>query len=157
MVKAFTHQSDIFHLCLWFVNFSSQVVHLLAKEGVPIHFFNYYGFYDGSFYPRETLLSGNLLIKQAEHYMDHDKRMVLAKKFVEGASKNMEKVVAYYKIDNQISHTLKDLDYSQTITDAMNVEARIRSHYYTLMDEILPNGFKMEGRSENLQRTWSMH
>jgi len=129
------------------LTFSSQVVHLLAKEGVPIHFFNYYGFYDGSFYPRETLLSGNLLIKQAEHYMDHDKRMVLAKKFVEGASKNMEKVMAYYKIDNQISHTLKDLDYSQTITDAMNVEARIRSHYYTLMDEILPNGFKMEGRS----------
>lgn len=51
------------------LSFSSQAVHLLAKEGVPIHFFNYYGFYDGSFYPRETLLSGDSLIKQAENYL----------------------------------------------------------------------------------------
>jgi CRISPR/Cas system-associated exonuclease Cas4 (RecB family) len=84
------------------LSFSSQAVHLLAKEGVPIHFFNYYGFYDGSFYPRETLLSGDLLIKQAENYLDHEKRIAIAGKFVEGAAHNMQKVLSYYKIENGI-------------------------------------------------------
>lgn len=129
------------------LSFSSQAVHLLAKEGVPIHFFNYYGFYDGSFYPRETLLSGDLLIKQAENYLDHEKRIVIAGKFVEGAAHNMQKVLSYYKIENGIGEILNDLDSCREITEFMNVEGRIRAHYYEKMDLILPDGYKMEGRS----------
>ncbi len=34
-----------------------------------MHFFNYYHFYTGSYYPRESLLSGELLVKQVEHYI----------------------------------------------------------------------------------------
>lgn len=129
------------------LTFSSQSVHLLAKEGIPIHFFNYYGFYDGSFYPRETLLSGDLLVKQAEHYLNPGKRLWIAKKFIEGAAGNMEKVLGYYHIENGIGETVKDLTFSSNVTEAMNVEARMRSEYYSKMDEILPDGFKMEGRS----------
>jgi len=129
------------------LTFSSQSVHLLAKEGIPIHFFNYYGFYDGSFYPRETLLSGDLLVKQAEHYLNPEKRLWIAKKFIEGAAGNMEKVLGYYHIENGIGETVKDLTFSSNVTEAMNVEARMRSEYYSKMDEILPDGFKMEGRS----------
>lgn len=51
---------------------------LFAKNGIPIHFFNYYGFYNGSFYPRETLLSGDLVVKQASFYLNNDKRLELA-------------------------------------------------------------------------------
>lgn len=40
------------------VNISSQALHFLAQKGIPVHFFNHYGHYDGSFYPRESLLSG---------------------------------------------------------------------------------------------------
>ena len=129
------------------LSFSSQAVHLLAKEGIPIHFFNYYGFYDGSFYPRETLLSGDLLIKQAESYLDHGKRMIIAGKFVDGAARNMEKVLGYYKIDNGIGDILNDLKSCGEITELMNVEGRIRAHYYSKLDLILPEGFKMDGRS----------
>ena len=56
------------------ITISSQVINLFAKEGIPIHFFNYYGFYNASFYPRESLLSGDLLIKKAEHYLNFSKR-----------------------------------------------------------------------------------
>jgi len=129
------------------LTFSSQVVRLLAKEGVPIHFFNYYGFYAGSFYPRETLLSGDLIIKQAEHYLDHEKRIKIAKKFVEGSGRNMEKVLSYYTIKNQIGDILQDLESCSRITDIMNVEGRMRADYYTKMDQILPEGFKMEKRT----------
>ncbi|MCK9150520.1 type I-B CRISPR-associated endonuclease Cas1b [Methanobacterium alcaliphilum] len=129
------------------LSFSSQVVNLLAKEGIPIHFFNYYGFYSGSFYPRETLLSGDLLVKQAEHFLDFEKRIILAKKFVEGAAKNMMKVLAYYNVDNPIKEILSELTDCDVITEIMNVEGRIRADYYGRLDEILPEDFQIGKRS----------
>ena len=128
------------------LTFSSQAIHLLAKEGIPVHFFNYYGYYDGSFYPREKLLSGDLIINQAQHYLDHKKRIIIAKKFVEGAARNMEKVLKYYNIENQISSILHDLTGCNIITEIMNVEGRMRADYYQKMNEILPEGFKIDKR-----------
>ena len=129
------------------LTFSSQVVNLLSKEGIPIHFFNYYGYYNGSYYPRETLLSGDLIIKQAEHYLDHDKRIFIAKKFVDGAAKNMLKVLAYYSVDNPINEILSELDGCNRITEVMNVEGRIRADYYNRLDEILPEDFQIGKRT----------
>lgn len=129
------------------ITFSSQVMNLLSKNGVPIHFFNYYGFYSGSYYPRETLLSGDLLVKQADYYLNIQKRLELAKLFVEGAANNILKVLAYYKIENNIKETLSELNSTNKITEIMNIEGRIRSEYYSKFDEILPDDFKMEGRS----------
>lgn len=129
------------------ITFSSQVMSLLSKNGVPIHFFNYYGFYSGSYYPRETLLSGDLLVKQADYYLNIQKRLELAKLFVEGAANNILKVLAYYKIENNIKETLSELNSTNKITEIMNIEGRIRSEYYSKFDEILLDDFKMEGRS----------
>lgn len=129
------------------ITFSSQVMSLLSKNGVPIHFFNYYGFYSGSYYPRETLLSGDLLVKQVDYYLNIQKRLELAKLFVEGAANNILKVLAYYKIENNIKETLSELNSTNKITEIMNIEGRIRSEYYSKFDEILPDDFKMEGRS----------
>lgn len=129
------------------ITFSSQVMSLLAKKGILIHFFNYYGFYNGSYYPRETLLSGDLLVRQAEYYLNQSKRLELAKLFVEGAANNILKVLSYYKIENDVNEILKELTKTNKITEIMNVEGRIRSEYYSKFDEILPEEFKMEGRS----------
>lgn len=129
------------------ITFSSQVMSLLSKNGVSIHFFNYYGFYSGSYYPRETLLSGDLLVKQADYYLNIQRRLELAKLFVEGAANNILKVLAYYKIENNIKETLSELNSTNKITEIMNIEGRIRSEYYSKFDEILPDDFKMEGRS----------
>jgi CRISP-associated protein Cas1 len=50
------------------LDFNTKVVNFLSNKNIIIHFFNYYGFYTGSFYPREFLNSGKLLVKQVEHY-----------------------------------------------------------------------------------------
>ena len=133
------------------ITFSSQVMSLFAKNGIPIHFFNYYGFYNGSFYPRETLLSGDLVVKQSMFYLNNTKRLELAKLFVEGAGKNILKVLKYYKIESNIEDILKELDKTNKITEILNVEGRIRAEYYTKFDEILPDNFKMEDL-DNLQK-----
>lgn len=129
------------------VTISSQVLNIFTKYGIPIHFFNYYGYYNGSYYPRETLISGDLTIKQSEHYLNNRKRIELGKLFVKGSALNIIKVLNYYKINHDIKETLKELDSSKTITEIMNVEGRIRSEYYQKFDEIVPENFKMEGRS----------
>ena len=126
---------------------SSQVLNLFTQYGVPIHFFNYYGYYNGSYYPRETLNSGDLTIKQAAHYLNNPKRIELAKLFVEGSALNIQKVLSYYKIDNNIKTILKELNTTKTITEIMNVEGRIRSEYYQKFDEILPENFQFESRT----------
>jgi len=129
------------------LSISSQVVNLLAKEGIPIHFFNKYGFYTGSFYPRETLLSGDLLIKQANHFIDKEKRLKLAITFVKGAIFNMKRVLSYYKLDNNMDVLLDDLKSCYKITEIMNVEGRARADYYKLLDKILPEDFRIDERS----------
>ena len=45
-------------------------------------FFNHYGFYTGTYYPKENLVSGKLLIEQVKHYIDNNKRLNIAKEFI---------------------------------------------------------------------------
>ena len=51
------------------------------------------------------------------------------------------------KIENNIKETLTELEKTNKITEVMNVEGRIRAEYYNYFDDILPDEFKMEGRS----------
>ncbi len=41
---------------------NSKVIIFLNQNGIPIRFYNYYGYYSGSFYPREKLISGFLIV-----------------------------------------------------------------------------------------------
>lgn len=129
------------------LNISSQVINLLSREGITIHFFNRYGFYLGSFYPRETLLSGDIIIRQAEHFIDLQKRIRLAIKFVEGALLNMKRVLSYYELENRIDALSNDLNSCETITEVMNIEGRARLEYYRSLDNILPDEFKIGERT----------
>ena len=141
------------------LSFSSGVVSYLAKNGIPIHFFNYYGFYEGSMYPRETLISGDLVINQAAHYLDSDKRMHLAGKFIEGACDNILKNLRYYarskesiqeSIDTyvgSIESEITRLPDTGTIPEMMNVEGRIRNIYYSALDEIFPEEYRIVTRT----------
>lgn len=137
------------------LSFSSGVVDYLAKSGIPIHFFNYYGFYEGSFYPRETLISGDLTVKQASHYLDGTKRLILAKSFVEGACGNIMRNLNYYAREMKnletyitgIESEIARLPETASIPEVMNVEGRIRNLYYMALDEIFPENYRIIKRS----------
>ena len=70
---------------------------LFAKNGIPIHFFNYHCFYSRSYYPCETLLSGELIVRQTEFYLNNA-AIELDKLFVEGATKNILNVLSLKSI-----------------------------------------------------------
>ncbi len=125
---------------------TTQSLSLLAKEGVSVHFFNRHGFYTGSFYPRETLISGDMTVKQVQHHLEDKERMYIAKAFVEGSVRNMEKVLSYYDIDFNTDEFLGMLYDAGNIPEVMGVEASARTEYYSHFDGILKH-FKFERRT----------
>jgi CRISPR-associated protein Cas1 len=138
------------------VTFSSGVVSYLAKYGVPIHFFNKYGFYIGSFYPRETLVSGDLIVKQVEHYLNKEKRIELAKLIVQGSIENIIKNLEYYErtkgelneeID-RINSFLNELEEQKEIPQIMAIEGNVWETYYHSFNKIFPKEFHFEKRSK---------
>lgn len=141
------------------LSFSSGVVSYLSKNGIPIHFFNYYGFYEGSMYPRETLISGDLVIQQSSYYLDEEKRKSLGRKFIEGACGNILKNLKYYSRNrndiqenmdayiDSIESEILSLPESSSIPQMMNVEGRIRNIYYSALDEIFPEEYRIVTRT----------
>lgn len=130
------------------ITVTSKALSYLAKEGICIHFFNRYGFYEGSFYPRESLISGEVVIKQAEHYLDNFKRLYLARAFVEGAIMNMARVLKKTGEDNsKVISALHLLADAETTEEIMGAEAVARNAYYSKFDSILQE-MKFEKRSK---------
>jgi CRISPR-associated protein Cas1 len=126
---------------------TSKAISYLAKEGICIHFFNRYGFYEGSFYPRESLVSGEVIVRQAEHYLDREKRLYLAKSFVKGAILNMAKVLSKSgEDDSEVISVLQGLENAGSIPEVMGIEASARNSYYSKFDAILKE-MKFERRS----------
>lgn len=149
-----TSISDIY--LLGEVTLNTHALVFLAQNEVLVHYFNYYGYYEGTIYPRQHLASGALILQQAAHYLDEAKRLVLAFKFVESATANMRRVLLYYRnrgkpVDAKIDaiDTLKSsLETSTNIEQLMAIEGNIHEHYYAAFDMILNDKtFRFERRS----------
>jgi len=133
---------------------NSKLLVFLSQNKIPMHFFNYYGYYSGSFYPREYLPSGLLLVKQVEHYLDKERRLEIAKEIIRSASHNILKNLAHYKKHGkEVSETMEVIDRERASIDGagdvqelMGIEGRVRDHYYQSFNTILREGFEFERR-----------
>jgi CRISPR-associated protein Cas1 len=138
------------------VTLNKRLLEFLTESEIIVHFFNHYGYYVGSFYPREHTNSGYMILKQAEHYLDPAKRVTLARKFVAGAVENIKKVLAYYQnrgkdlgeFIGKIGIISKSLPSCNSTDELMAIEGNIREQYYYAFDRILDNEhFVFEGRT----------
>ncbi|WP_422446590.1 type I-B CRISPR-associated endonuclease Cas1b [Thermoanaerobacterium sp. DL9XJH110] len=129
------------------VDVNKKFLEFAAQNEIIVHFFNYYDYYIGSFYPREFLNSGYMILKQAEHYLDKEKRMAIAREFVKGAVKNILQVIRYYinrgkdlaEIDERIRELEGRIDNFNEIDELMAIEGNVRECYYSSFDKILEN------------------
>jgi CRISPR-associated protein Cas1 len=138
------------------VDLSTKLLNFLAQNHIPLHVYNYYGYWSGSYMPREQYVSGHLTLAQAAHYLDHDKRMTLARLFVRGSLANMEKVVGYYaRRGADLKSLVEDFALKKaavgipaTSEELMALEGGSRERYYGAWDDILKgDDFAFEKRT----------
>ena len=136
------------------LDLNTKLLNFLSQKHIAFHVFNYYGYYSGSYYPREYLNSGSLLVKQVQHYEKSTKRMVLAQEFVASAVFNMLRILRYHTnrgkdCSAQIQSIEAIFAESQTAkntNELMGYEGIIRDTYYTAFNTILALKIPFEKR-----------
>lgn len=136
------------------MSFNTAFINYISQYGITMHFFNYYNFYTGSFYPKEKLLAGQLLVKQVEHYTDYGKRMTIARKVIEAAADNIYRNLRYYHgrgrdvsdYMSEITHLRKKISATGSIEELMGVEGNIRKNYYAAWNRIIDQDIQFEKR-----------
>src|SRR5690606_549020 len=116
------------------------------QKEIIVQFYNYSGYYSGSFYPREHRNSGYMILRQSEHYLDEEKRLVLARAFVRGALKNIRVVARYYAsrgeeslqpLVEMLQKRLIAINSVDDVSKLMAIEGICREAYYACWDQIL--------------------
>lgn len=124
---------------------NTKLLDFLSQHKIPLHVFNYYGYYSGSYYPREHLNSGFLLVNQVEYYKDKGKRLVIAKELINSAAHNILCNLKYYRrreagVESYISEIqakLPEIDNSVDISELMAWEGHVRERYYDSFNTFL--------------------
>ncbi|OAQ19790.1 CRISPR-associated protein Cas1 [Thermosulfurimonas dismutans] len=110
----------------------------------------------GTYYPREYMNSGLMILRQAEHYLRDDWRLGLARAFVYGALGNILFNLRVYvsrgkhlsEYISAIEEILGYLNEAGSPAELMALEGRAREVYYSAFDVITENPeFRFEGRS----------
>lgn len=134
---------------------NSSLYNFLGKNGISVHFFDYYENYTGSFMPRDGLLSGRMIVKQVEAYTNSAKRIEIARKFIDGACYNMIKNLKYYhnrgkdlsEIISAIENLVSSIGLCKKTDELMGLEGNIRQYYYEAFNLII-NNFEMGNRTK---------
>ncbi len=141
------------------VDFNTALLRLLSKHGVYIHIYNYYGFYEGSYCPRKSKVSGYTVVHQASHYMDDKKRLYLARSFVLAGLHHMIRNLRKRSASPEVlvhSDTLKSYEHmmmeAKSIDELMGLEGKCRNIYYHAFQHLLKNNMKWESRSKQPPR-----
>jgi len=138
------------------IDLNSKILNFLSQKEMILHYFNYYGYYAGSFYPREHYNSGFMILRQVEHYQDNQKRLLIAKKIVEGAAKNTLKILKYHnRRGKNINTPIEEIEgfyqlsmEQENIEQLMAFEGQIKQTYFKAFSTIIDNPeFQFESRT----------
>ena len=136
------------------VSINTKFLNFISKKGIVLHFFSYYGFYSGTFYPRNYLISGNLTFKQSLAYVE--RRLSIAKAIVNGIAENIREVLYHYyrhgkgELKPLLDWLRKDiprlLQKEITINQILFIEGQIWNRFYDSFKYFLPEDFLINKR-----------
>lgn len=142
--------------CFNEVSLNTKLLDFLSKNNILLHFFNYYGYYSGSFYPKDKYISGRIVVEQSLAYTNSIKRIKIAEKIVGAIALNIAEVLYhYYKHDskevkplidwlrNDVQTNLKKID---SIKELLALEGEIWYRFYDSFKFFLNSDFIMNKR-----------
>ena len=140
--------------CLNEISLNTKLLDFLSQNHVVVHFFNYYGGYSGTFYPKDQYLSGRLLVKQVEALQNH--RVEIARAIVKGIGENLYEVLYhYYKHEKkEVKETIDwirsefnpRIMQADTINSLMALEGEVWMRFYADFKYFLPEDFTLNKR-----------
>jgi len=136
------------------VDLNTKLLTFFSQHNIMIHFFNYYGFYTGTFYPREFLNSGEVLVRQVEHYLHSGRRFEIAQEFVRGAAYGTIQTLKRYKDQaaeelQRVEGYIREIDNQISIQQLMGLEGNIKETYYRAFPKIINQEIEFEKRVKN--------
>ena len=134
---------------------NSSLFNFLGQKDIPVHYYDYYENYTGSFMPRDGLLAGRVLLAQAKTYENKKRRTELARKFIQGAAWNMVQNLNYYNRRGkeltdpvtQMKQLAGTLEQTKSVEEVMGIEGNIRKIYYACFETIIDD-FSMGERTK---------
>jgi len=124
---------------------TKKLFELSNYNSIPIHFYNFYNQFIGSFFPANLKFDGDLIIKQVKYSCDEKLKLNIATKIILSAINNLVKNLIYYsnrgrKIEDVIEKIKKSSEYivySKDVNTLMLIEAKIRKLYYSTFNQII--------------------
>ncbi|MCX8057287.1 MAG: type I-B CRISPR-associated endonuclease Cas1b [Ignavibacteria bacterium] len=139
------------------IRFNSQFFKCLSYYSIPLHMFNYYGNYIGSFIPVDSEGDGSIQLLQSQFYFDYQKRLYISKKIIEAALRNILDNLNTYlyegiELEEQIeliNHFLDQVRLSTSIDELKGYEGNARNIYYQSFNDIIKGKSNFEKRIKN--------
>lgn len=140
--------------CLNEVSLNTKLLDFISKNHIIVHFFNYYGGYSGTYYPRDHYLSGKLVVRQALKF--ENDRMDIARAVVKGIGANIYEVLYHYykhekkEVKETIDWIKKDffrqVEQAENVKELLAVEGEVWMKFYATFKYFLPEDFVLNKR-----------
>lgn len=140
------------------MEFNTSFINLLNQKDVFLHFYNYYGYYSGSYIPRKKKVSGFVDVKQAEHVLNPALRMYLAQQLIYSAIHHILRNMRRHKEEvgeliEEILEFKKQVSKAKDIPTLMGIEGKVRLAYYQGLNAMIKNkDFYFEKREKRPPR-----
>ena len=127
------------------VSFDKTLLDFCTEKRIILHFFDYYGYYSGSYYPRLHQNSAHLLLKQAEYHTDGGKRLDVARRLTRGAVGNILHVLQYHtELGDAVEAQMLEVEKLNALIGSAGTLEQLREHlekareaYYSGLDVML--------------------
>lgn len=118
---------------------NSKLIAFLGQKKIPVHFFNYYGNHCNTLLPHAEQLSGDLVIRQAEAFVNMEKRLRFCRALLDAVFHNILSIIQYYQrrkggLDSEIEKIkalASSLSKCLSPDEMMGIEGNVRNIYYS--------------------------
>lgn len=135
------------------IDINTKLLNYVSKYSILISVYNYYGFYSGTYYSRKKNVAGVLIVNQSRAYLDENKRLEIAKAFIDAAFHHMLRNIRRHstvpkEIIDYIIKERENMNNSKSIEELMGAEGRGRKKYYESFNYFLKDDFYFNSRQK---------